>query len=363
MELPSINYVRRRGVILTDRGLKKLNQAKSEIEIEQDFKRCTLAYLSQKTGLTPNTLSKVFIGCAGVDKQTLLNCFRAFNLTLETDDYIYLKSQTSQCGEICSIVPDQSPMTPVYNSSLEIRSDNSITTETNKRHQQQDSLQPLAPTLPQGKIPINSNLYINCPSIEASCYKAIQQPGATINLCAPKQMGKISLIYRILAYAGDLDYHAVYLSLQLADVKIFENLDRFLVWFCAKVSKKLGLANKIPTFWNNILGCKSNATDYFEDYLLAHLDRPVVIAIDELSQLFAYPNIAGEFMTLLRFWSNRGQANISKCPWSNLRLVTVYSTEIPMSISINQALLNGCLTIELPEFTTDRVQDLARRWG
>ena len=56
------------------------------------------------------------------------------------------------------------------------------------------------------------------------------------------------------------------------------------------------------------MGSKANATDYFEDVLLANLARPLVIAIDELNQLFAYPDIAREFLLLLRTWSEKAKA-------------------------------------------------------
>ena len=364
MQLQSRNHARRRGAILTAQGLRKLNQAKSQTEIEQDFKRYTLETLSEKTGLTANTLSKVFIGSAGVDKRTLESCFRAFNLTLQTEDYLYLNPQMGELAEIRSI-PHSQQLSATYLScdSAKTPCDRRNTTQTHKRHQPQDYLQPRPPALPGGQMPMDSSLYINRPPLESLCYKAIEQPGATINIFAPKQMGKTSLLARILAHAKTLGYHTVSVSLQLADAEILQNLERLLQWFCTRVSKKLGLANAIPNR-DNILASKSNASDYFEDVVLVNLDRPLVIAIDELSQLFAYPNIANEFLALLRVWSEQAkQSDADSNPWHNLRLVTVYSTEILLPVSINQSLLNAGLAIELPEFTPAQVQQLADRYG
>ena len=79
---------RRRGVILTAQGLNKLQAAKSEAEsCENNDIRYTLEALSDRTGLDPDTLMKVFACEAGVDKRTLTICFRAFNLQLEPSDY------------------------------------------------------------------------------------------------------------------------------------------------------------------------------------------------------------------------------------------------------------------------------------
>jgi transcriptional regulator with XRE-family HTH domain len=373
MQLPSKSYLRRRGAILTAQGFRKLNQAKTELEIQQNFKRCTLEDLSEKTGLTPNTLSKVFTGLIGVDKRTLKSCFNAFNLTLLKDDYVYLLPEQDNLAEIGSMSPTEicSTIKPICDSPLETlrvgvasRRHRHNTLETHKMERPQDYLQPRPFTPPGGQMPLDSVFYIDRPILESLCYEAIQQPGASINIRAPKQMGKTSLMTRILAYSKTLGYKTVCVNLQLANDEILQNLERFLQWFCARVSKQLSLPNAIANLWDNSLGSKSNATDYFEDVILANLDHPLVIAIDELSQLFAYPDITREFLLLLRTWSEQAKARVTDSnSWHNLRLVTVYSTEILMTVAINQSLLNTGLVIELPEFTPNQVHELANRWG
>ena len=79
---------RKRGVVLTPQGLKKLQTAKFKAEsCENNERRYTLEDLSIRTGLDPDTLMKVFTCETGVDKRTLDRCFRAFNLLLEQSDY------------------------------------------------------------------------------------------------------------------------------------------------------------------------------------------------------------------------------------------------------------------------------------
>lgn len=368
-----IAHVRRRGVILTAQGSCKLRQAKAEAEIEHNFKRYTLEALSEETGLTPTTLSKVFTGSAGVDKRTLECCFDAFNLTLSEQDYLYLKPHQDNLAEIGSTLPAETccPIEPVCDCLLEtLRArrrrcfvDLSNIPQTHKMDRQKDELQPRCPTTPGGQMPLDSLFYVDRPILESLCYEAIGQPGAMLNIRAPKQMGKTSLMTRILARASSLGYHTVSVSLQLADGEILENLERFLKWFCARVSKQLGLPNALADFWDNSWGSKSNATDYFNDVLLANLARPLIIAIDELNQLFAYPDIARELLLLLRTWSEQARVKVvDSNPWHKLRLVMVHSAEILMPPSINPSLLNTGLVIELPEFTPAQVQDLAQRW-
>lgn len=362
MQLQSRSYVRRRGVILTDQGSRKLNRAKAEVEIEQNLKRYTLEVLSEQTGLTSNTLSKIFIGSVGVDRQTLECCFNAFDLSLSKEDYCFQKPDQDNLAEMRLISPAETCCL------IEPARDRCNPPQTHKMDRPQDNLYPRPPTVPTGQMPLDSAFYIDRPILESLSFEAIGQPGALLNIHAPKQMGKTSLMTRILAYARTQGERTVSLNLQLADTEILQNLKRFLQWFCARVSQQLDLPNRlsgkrIAEFWNNSLGSKSNATDYFRDILLANLDRPLVIGIDELNQLFAYPDIASEVLLLLRTWSERAKARVAdNNSWHKLRLVTVHSTEILLPPAISPSLLNTGLVIELPEFTLVQVQDLAERW-
>ncbi len=349
--------VRRRGVTLTAQGSIKLSRAIATAEIELNFKRYTLEALSEEIGLTPTTLSKVFTGSSGVDKRTLECCFRYFSLTLSTEDYLYLKSELDNFAEMKSTIPEQ-----IY-SLIELVGDRPNTSQTPKMDRIHNDVQPRFPTtIPGGQMPLNSVQYIDRPILESLCYEAIGQPGTMLNIRAPKQMGKTSLMTRILAYAKTQGAYTVSISLQLADTEILQNLESFLKWFCARVSKQLGLLQAIVNGDN--LGIKSKVTDYFEDVLLAKVDRSLVIAIDELHQLFAYPDIACEFLLLLRTWTEQAKARLPNGnPWCKLRLVTVHSTEILLPAVIDLALLNTGLVIELPELTLAQTQDLAHRCG
>jgi AAA-like domain len=360
MQSQSTFQVRRRGVILTIQGSRKLNQAKAEAEMVLCLGRYTLESLSEATGLTPTTLSKVFTCSAGVDKRTLKCCFDAFNLNFSMEDYQYLNSNEDNLTEMSLLQSAEnfSNLEAVCDYSFQMFGDCTNSPQSNKM-----AKSPSHPTVPGGQMPLDSVFYVDRPILESLCYEAISQPGIVVNIRAPKQMGKSSLMSRILAYSKSLGYKTVSLNLQLADKEILQNLEHFLKWFCARVSKQLGLPNQTANFWDNSLGSKSNANDYFNDVILANIEHPLVIGIDEVTQLFSYPHIAGEFLELLRVWSERAKSVADMNLSSKLRLVTIHSTEILMPSAINPSLLNTGLVIELPDFTTTQVQDLANRWG
>jgi len=218
--------------------------------------------------------------------------------------------------------------------------------------------------LPGGQVPLDSKFYVERPPIEKYSYQVILQPGALIRIHAPRQMGKTSLMARILHQARKQGYRTVTLNFHLATRDVFTNLDRFLQWFCASVGKSLGLPNQLADYWDDIFGSNYNSTEYFENYLLAQIDSPVVLGLDEVDLVFQYPEIASDFFGLLRAWNEKAKyGNSLSDVWTKIRLVVVHSTEVDTRLNLNQSFFNVGLSIELPKFTSEQVQDLARRHG
>jgi WD40 repeat protein len=95
---------RKRGVVLTSVGFKKLQEARSQAEFgENGGERYTLEELSDHTQLAPYTVAKVLACEEGVDKQTLVLFFRAFNLELAHADYDRLKSEREEPNQTTTL--------------------------------------------------------------------------------------------------------------------------------------------------------------------------------------------------------------------------------------------------------------------
>jgi AAA-like domain/TIR domain/CHAT domain len=214
------------------------------------------------------------------------------------------------------------------------------------------------PELPEGQVKLASSFYIDRPPIERKCSDEILTPGALIRIKAPRQMGKTSLMARVLQQAGVQGYQTVPLSFQLADGSIFADLKDFLQWFCASVSWKLGLPERLEGNWSRILGAKVNCTNYFEQYILSEIASPLALGLDEVDLVFQHPEIAADFFGLLRAWHEEAK---DKDLWKKLRLVVVHSTEVYIPMNINQSPFNVGLSIELPEFQAQAVLELAQR--
>ena len=213
---------------------------------------------------------------------------------------------------------------------------------------------------PSGSVPLHSHLYIERTPIEARTYSQIKQPGSLIRIKAPNQMGKTSLLLRILDRASKIGMSTVTLNLHQAEGKVCTCLDKFLRWFCFNISRQLQLEPKLEDYWDEDMGSKVSCTAYFQCYLLEQIDSPIVLALDEVNQIFEYPEIASEFLSLLRSWHE--EAKVIDI-WQKLRLVVVHSTEVYIPLNINQSPFNIGLPIELPMFTKEQVKELAQLHG
>jgi hypothetical protein len=221
--------------------------------------------------------------------------------------------------------------------------------------------QPVAePELPRGQVELASAFYMERPGIDQRCYEELHKPGSLIRIKAPRQMGKTSLLARILNDAREQGYATVPLSFQLADSQVFADLEQFLKWFCANVALQLDLPERLSDYWKGILGSKVACKSYFERYLLANTSSPLVLGLDEVDVIFKYPEVASDFFGWLRACH---EAAKNQEIWRKLRLVVVHSTEVYVPMDINQSPFNVGLPIELPEFQPAMVLELAQRHG
>ena len=245
------------------------------------------------------------------------------------------------------LVPEQSISYLVENNEIS----NEIT-----RQEINNSL----PSYPSGSIPIDSPYYIKRSPFQEQAYEEIKKPGALIRIKAPQEMGKTSLLLRIVHYASRQGYRTVNLNLQQIDESILSDLNRFLRWLCANVSYQLKLESKLEDYWDEDIGGKISSTIYFQDYLLEEVEEPLVLAIDEVNRIFEHPQVAKDVLPLFRSWYEEAK----RFPiWRKLRLIVVHSTEIYVPLQLKQSPFNVGLPIQLDGFNLEEVRKLAKCYG
>ncbi len=213
-------------------------------------------------------------------------------------------------------------------------------------------------------LPINLSHYVHREPYESQCYQEVLKSGSLIRIKAPEEMGKTRLMESILIHARLQGYHTQTFNFDLSDRTVFKDLHKFSQWFCASVGQAMKLPNKLSEYWQDIFACNYNSTIYFENYLLAELDRPLVLALDKVDLVFEHPAIAQDFCGLLRAWNQRATQgdDIGKI-WKNFRLIVVHSTEVYGNLDINHSPLGGIgLVIKLPEFSSIQVTELADQY-
>jgi hypothetical protein len=317
---------RRRGVILSDQGAQRL-QAAEHLSAARDHggHPYSLEELSDRTGLSTKTLTKVRHRQKPVDSVTLTDYFTAFGLSLQKEDYI---SQEPD--------PDASMA----------------------------ALTGLLRTPLKGQLAVDSPFYIYRSPAEQLLKAESLQPGALIRIRAPRQFGKTSLVVRGFTPAEESGFRMAIVSLQLADSGVFESLTVFLQWLCVMVSRSLGLPNRLEEFWNSMFGSSYSCNDYFESYLLSAAESPLLLVLDEVNLVFSYPKIATDFFGMLRAWYERSRHSTEGSElWQKLRLIIIYSTDVFLPLTVHQSPFNVGLLISLSAFTSEQVQELAVRYG
>ncbi|MEO0769838.1 MAG: AAA-like domain-containing protein [Cyanobacteria bacterium J06649_4] len=211
---------------------------------------------------------------------------------------------------------------------------------------------------PMESVPLSSPYYIQRNPYEHHCYQLITRSGALIRIKAPRQMGKTSLMMRIVSQAED--YASVILNFQQTEQSILSNLEKLLRWICANITRQLNLPSAIDDYWDEDIGSKMSCTLYLKDYVLQKINTPVILVLEESSELFNHEDVAKEVFGMLRTWHEYTRHNEA---WKKLRLILIQSTESYIQLNANQSPFNVGFEVALSPFSAAQIQTLAARNG
>ncbi|MBU7587074.1 MAG: AAA-like domain-containing protein [Nostoc sp. TH1S01] len=340
MNLQQHKTKRRRGVVLTSVGIQRLQEAIISWEIiKNKGYRLTLEELSRQINISTKTLSRLWSLSKGVDQKTLKLCFSAFNLKLSEEDYTVFNDDDET--EVFDLQPKKSY---TYKDNFA-----QVSTYQIEQHW----------SYPDGPVALDSPLYIERPPVEELVYREIIRPGCVIRIRAPRQMGKSSLVLRLLAFADIKGYHTINVNCHQIDDHCLSDLNKLLRCLCWKIAQQLNMEPNVDQEWDDEVGYKLSCSFYLQKYILQQSENPIVLVLSDVDRLFDYPHIAQEFFALLRSWCEEARQNQT---WQKLRLVVVYSTEQYISLDINRSPFNIGLPIRLSEFSQTQVEDLARKY-
>ena len=234
--------------------------------------------------------------------------------------------------------------------------------------QQPQTATKLAPTAqqlnelayPDGPVPLESPFYIERTQVEQQAYQELQQPGSLLRLRGPSKTGKTSLMIRLLHKANQLQYRTILIDFQSINQEFLEDRNRFFRWICANIGNQLQSDLKVDEVWDEDLGSNILCTAYLEAVALSQNRTPLLMVFNELDRVLKYPAIAQDFLSLLRFWYEQAKQHRR---WRALRQILIHSTEVYVPLRLDRSPLNVGLSLRLPPFSLEQVQELALRHG
>jgi hypothetical protein len=176
--------------------------------------------------------------------------------------------------------------------------------------------------------------------VERSCdpiaLATIAQPGVTITIKGPRQMGKSSLLMRVIDTAMKAGKQAAFLDFQLFD--------------------------QVGEYWQEGRGNPLSCTRYMQNHILKEVCGPLVLAMDEVDRMFEAP-YRSHFFSMLRGWHNNRALPLLRI-WKQFDLALVTATEpYHLIANLNQSPFNVGEVIPLSDFTAVQLGDLNQRHG
>ena len=213
---------------------------------------------------------------------------------------------------------------------------------------------------PSVGLSVQSSFYMPRPPAEEQAFGELDRPGGLLRIKSPSNTGKTSLLLRSLAHARAQGARTILINIQEADTALMDDLGRFLRWFCRNAAQQLGVENKLDDYWDEEIGYKISCKIYFREYLLSSVPESIVLALDDVDQLFDHPELVQEFLPMLRAWHEEA---MELKVWRKLRMALAYSTEVYVPLKNSQSPFNIGLSVQLPSLTFDQVMTLVERYN
>jgi hypothetical protein len=216
---------------------------------------------------------------------------------------------------------------------------------------------PLLLEEPEGVMDADSPFYV-VRNVDDIALKLIRQiGGCTFFLKAPGQMGRSTLLSRIIAEAEEPTKIVAHLDFQLFGTQAASiEYDAFFKQFCSLLTETLTIENQVNKHWqesgtNSMISC----TSYLTRHVLPKLDAPLVLAMDEVDNIYD-GSYRSDFFTMLRNWSN---TRASRPIMKRLDIVFVTSAEREWLITEgSQSKFNVGTQLELSDFSMDQIRKL-----
>jgi hypothetical protein len=210
--------------------------------------------------------------------------------------------------------------------------------------------------VPGGTLDVDDPWYL-ARATDATALAHIRQPGQTLTIKGPRQMGKSSLLMRTVKEGMESGKSVALLDFQLVDEYSKAHADVFFQRFASWVAEQLNLPDSVDKFWNSGYASPQNCTRYMEQQILDKMDGPVIVAIDETDAIFQ-TTFSQDFFSMLRSWHNK-RADPIRRSWKKLDIILSTSTEPQFFIDRpHESPFNVGVTLRVEDFEPGQVAEL-----
>jgi hypothetical protein len=235
----------------------------------------------------------------------------------------------------------------------------SSASDGSEKFQKKSSQSSLEIEPPYGTMPPESNFYVER-TADSDCWDYIHKTHAvTLFIQAPRQMGKSSLMRRILYRAEtELGKPCAFIDFQKIPKQHFNDEESFLTEFCLMVSEALKIPETIDQYWQGKRTHIRKCSQYLAEYIIPRVGASFILAIDEIERIVSSP-FRANFFGMLRTWHN------DRAYDPNFAKMTLFlSSYIQHYLLIDnpyQSPFNVAELISLKDFNLAEVEDLNYR--
>lgn len=189
-----------------------------------------------------------------------------------------------------------------------------------------------------------------------------KQAGYTLTIQAPRQMGKSSLLGRVMYRAQQAGKQVAFVDFQGFGAAELADPEKLYQQFCYLVEDALGLEPELDKHWNAPLPPLQKATRFMERRILpACRTGGVLLALDEADALLDVQT-SSDFFGMLRSWHNLRA--MRPAAWKQFALAMVISTEPHMLIdNLSQSPFNVGTNLRLEDFTLQEAGEINKAHG
>lgn len=223
------------------------------------------------------------------------------------------------------------------------------------------SANPLAPLeAPEGTMSPESAYYVERDADHIIADEQTQA-GYTLTIQAARQMGKSSMLGRVMARARSRGKAVAFIDFQAFGQEALATPSRLYHQFCYLIEDALDLPSQVDAYWDVPLSETQKCRRFLERRILPQCpDAGLLLALDEADALLGSAS-RSDFFGMLRSWHNYRQTSAS---WRSFALAMAISTEPGMLIdNLSQSPFNVGSTVKPEDFTQAQCDTLLRQHG